>query len=102
MIRPFWTKSARSCVSATSASPSPDRQNPDLLTGGSRRSTLHTQWKYSKGGLNQLTRAMAVALAKWGIRVNAISPGTIETDMLSPLGRIGQAKRFTPMTDASR
>ncbi|WP_247642892.1 hypothetical protein [Brucella abortus] len=45
---------------------------------------------------------MAVVLAKWGIHANAISPGTIETDMLSPLGRIGQARRFTPMTDASR
>ncbi|WP_247643152.1 hypothetical protein [Brucella sp. B13-0095] len=45
---------------------------------------------------------MAVVLAKWGIRVNAIGPGTSETDMLSPLGRIGQARRFTPMTDASR
>ncbi|WP_425591076.1 hypothetical protein [Brucella inopinata] len=27
-----------------------------------------------------------MALAKWGIHANAISPGTIETDMLSPLG----------------
>ncbi|MGV6902892.1 SDR family oxidoreductase [Brucella amazoniensis] len=91
-------------MSGISASPSPDRQNPNLLTGGSRRSTLHTQWKNSQDGLDQLTRAMAVALAKWGIHANAISPGTIETDMLSPLGRmrIGQARRFTPMTDASR
>ncbi|WP_444551080.1 SDR family oxidoreductase [Brucella vulpis] len=73
-------------MSAISASPSPDRQNPDLLTGGSRRSTLHAQWKYSKDGLDQLTRAMAVVLAKWGIHANVIGPGTIETDMLSPLG----------------
>lgn len=67
-------------------------------------------YSVSKGGLNQLTRTMAVALARWGIRVNAIGPGSIETDMLSavntdaesrnrilsrtPLGRIGQASEI--------
>lgn len=33
----------------------------------------------SKGGINQLTRAMALALADHGIRVNAAAPGTIAT-----------------------
>jgi NAD(P)-dependent dehydrogenase (short-subunit alcohol dehydrogenase family) len=33
----------------------------------------------SKGGINQLTRAMALALADRGIRVNAVAPGTIAT-----------------------
>jgi NAD(P)-dependent dehydrogenase (short-subunit alcohol dehydrogenase family) len=67
-------------------------------------------YSVSKGGMNQLTRTMAVALAKWGIRVNAIGPGSIDTDMLSavnndaearkkilartPLGRIGQASEI--------
>ena len=35
----------------------------------------------SKGGIINLTRAMAVELAPHGIRVNAIAPGYIETDM---------------------
>ena len=35
----------------------------------------------SKGGIINLTRAMAVELAPYGIRVNAIAPGYIETDM---------------------
>lgn len=35
----------------------------------------------SKGGISQLTRATSIALAPHGIRVNAIGPGTIETDM---------------------
>ncbi|HEX8666373.1 MAG TPA: SDR family oxidoreductase [Beijerinckiaceae bacterium] len=35
----------------------------------------------SKGGLNQLTRVMAVGLARHGIRVNAIGPGTIMTEL---------------------
>ena len=59
----------------------------------------------SKGGLAQLTRAMAMALAPHDIRVNAIGPGSILTDVLrvamqdeaarhailsrTPLGRIG-------------
>jgi NAD(P)-dependent dehydrogenase (short-subunit alcohol dehydrogenase family) len=35
----------------------------------------------SKGGINQLTRVMALALAPHGIRVNAIGPGTIATEL---------------------
>jgi len=35
----------------------------------------------SKGGINQLTRAMALALVDHGIRVNAVAPGTIATDL---------------------
>jgi NAD(P)-dependent dehydrogenase (short-subunit alcohol dehydrogenase family) len=62
-------------------------------------------YSISKGGVNQLTKVMALALAPHGIRVNAIGPGSIMTDMLAavasdnaamnrvlsrtPLGRIG-------------
>jgi len=35
----------------------------------------------SKGGVNQLTRAMALSLAGHGIRVNAVAPGTIATEL---------------------
>lgn len=35
----------------------------------------------SKGAVNQLTRVMAIALAERGIRVNAIGPGTIATEL---------------------
>jgi NAD(P)-dependent dehydrogenase (short-subunit alcohol dehydrogenase family) len=35
----------------------------------------------SKGGIDQLTRVMALALADHGIRVNAVGPGTIATDL---------------------
>ncbi len=60
----------------------------------------------SKGGLHQLTRAMALALADKGVRVNAIGPGSIATDLLrrvmtdeaarkkilsrTPMGRLGE------------
>lgn len=60
----------------------------------------------SKGGIMQLTKVMALSLAPHGIRVNAIGPGSIMTEMLAavnddpaakakilsrtPLGRIGE------------
>ncbi|MBM3518017.1 MAG: glucose 1-dehydrogenase [Alphaproteobacteria bacterium] len=60
----------------------------------------------SKGGVHQLTAVMALALADKGIRVNAIGPGTIRTEMSgalltdeaarrrvlsrTPLGRLGE------------
>ncbi len=38
-------------------------------------------YNVSKGGVNQLTRVMALALADKGIRVNAVAPGTIATEL---------------------
>ena len=38
-------------------------------------------YNVSKGGVNQLTRVMALALADQGIRVNAVAPGTIATEL---------------------
>ncbi len=35
----------------------------------------------SKGGIAQLTKVMALSLASYGIRVNAIGPGTIATEL---------------------
>ncbi|MDJ0686304.1 MAG: SDR family oxidoreductase [Alphaproteobacteria bacterium] len=53
----------------------------------------------SKAGLSALTREMAVEFAQLGVRVNAVAPGEIETEMISPdyeplvnripLGRMG-------------
>lgn len=37
----------------------------------------------SKGGLLQMTKAMALELAPYGIRVNAIGPGSVNTEMLA-------------------
>jgi glucose 1-dehydrogenase len=61
----------------------------------------------SKGGVNQLTKVMALSLAPHGIRVNGIGPGTILTELAqkavlgnreaerkilsrTPLGRMGE------------
>ena len=38
-------------------------------------------YNVSKGGINQLTRVMALALADQGVRVNAVAPGTIATEL---------------------
>ena len=47
------------------------------------RLTIPTIASYnaSKGGIDQLTRVMALALADHGIRVNGVAPGTIATEL---------------------
>jgi len=40
-----------------------------------------SSYNASKGGIDQLTRAMALALVDRGIRVNAVAPGTIATEL---------------------
>jgi NAD(P)-dependent dehydrogenase (short-subunit alcohol dehydrogenase family) len=64
----------------------------------------------AKGGVAQLTRAASIQLAPHGIRVNAIGPGSIMTDMLkwvmtdhaavnrimsrTPMGRVGEPEEI--------
>jgi glucose 1-dehydrogenase len=70
----------------------------------------HVAYSMSKGGVSQLTKAMAVSLAPYGIRVNAVGPGTIDTPLLkdvvkdkafrakvlsrTPLGRFGKPEEI--------
>jgi NAD(P)-dependent dehydrogenase (short-subunit alcohol dehydrogenase family) len=56
----------------------------------------------SKGGIDQLTRAAALALADHGIRVNAVAPGTIATELAAAAVLTSEAARLrilgrTPM-----
>jgi NAD(P)-dependent dehydrogenase (short-subunit alcohol dehydrogenase family) len=46
----------------------------------------------SKGGVSQLTKSTALALAPHGIRVNAIGPGSIMTEMLSAVNSDREAR----------
>ena len=50
-------------------------------------------YSISKGGLLQLTRTMALSLAPHGIRVNAVGPGSIMTDILRSIATDREAKR---------
>lgn len=49
---------------------------------------LDSQMVYttSKGAITQLTKVQAVALAQHGIKVNAMAPGPIETDLMRRVG----------------
>ena len=47
----------------------------------------------SKGGVMQLTRASALALAPHGIRVNAVGPGSIDTAMMAAVNENPEAMR---------
>ncbi|HEY2228875.1 MAG TPA: SDR family oxidoreductase [Xanthobacteraceae bacterium] len=47
----------------------------------------------SKGGLDQLTKVIALGLAPYGIRVNAIGPGSIMTDILKSVATDREARR---------
>jgi glucose 1-dehydrogenase len=53
----------------------------------------HTPYCVSKGGVDQLTKVMSLALAAHGIRVNAIGPGSIMTDILKAVATDKEAKR---------
>ncbi|HET9581049.1 MAG TPA: SDR family oxidoreductase [Usitatibacter sp.] len=58
----------------------------------------------SKGGVSQLTKVMALALAPHAIRVNAIGPGTILTEMArdAVLGSAQAEKRILSRTPLGR
>jgi NAD(P)-dependent dehydrogenase (short-subunit alcohol dehydrogenase family) len=72
-------------------------------------------YNVSKGGINQLTRVMALALADRNIRVNAVAPGTIATELAAkavltsdearlrilsrtPMKRLGQPSEIADVT----
>ena len=69
-----------------------------------------TPYVAAKGGVNQLTKVMALSLAEHGIRVNAIGPGSVATEMAAgvlsdpekrrgalcrtPMGRFGEPEEI--------
>jgi NAD(P)-dependent dehydrogenase (short-subunit alcohol dehydrogenase family) len=69
----------------------------------------HVAYHASKGGVLNLTRDLAVAVARWGITVNCISPGMFETEQsravldanvvealtrMTPIGRMGEPREI--------
>ena len=47
-----------------------------------------TAYAAAKGGLTQLTKALAMELSPEGIRVNAICPGTVDTPIVSHVAEV--------------
>ncbi len=74
----------------------------NMSSGGATRAhRAFTAYDATKGGIEALTRAMALDLGPYSIRVNALMPGSIDTSGLGleerklrgenvPLGRIGE------------
>ena len=79
----------------------------NMSSGGATRAhRSFTAYDATKGGIEALTRAMALDLGPYNVRVNALVPGSIDTSGMSagvralrgenvPLGRIGEPHDMT-------
>ena len=69
------------------------------LSGGGLYPNL--SYQTSKGGLVNMTRALAVEWARHGIRVNAVAPTWVDTELIAPLkgdpAFVTAVERMTPM-----
>ena len=79
-------------------------------TSGQRGEALHVDYSASKGALISMTKGLATELAKYGIYVNSVAPGWVDTDMTAstlvdskadaliyqqiPLGRVGKPEEI--------
>ncbi len=71
MVVPIMKKQGHGCIINTAS------------IGGIRGLAQTSAYCASKGAVRLLGKSLAVELAPFGIRVNTICPGTIETDMLA-------------------
>lgn len=61
-----------------------------------------TWYAASKGAIDSFTLGLSRELAKEGVRVNAVSPGLIETDIHASSGQPDRVARMSPMIPMSR
>jgi NAD(P)-dependent dehydrogenase (short-subunit alcohol dehydrogenase family) len=77
-----------------------------IVNVGSIAGALTHRWMtaycVSKAGVNMLTRCAADDLGEHGIRVNAVMPGLVETDLAAPLtgnpAAVAEYKRRMPVS----
>lgn len=50
-------------------------------TAGQRGEAFHSHYAASKGGMNAYTKSLSTELAPFNIRVNAVAPGWVDTDL---------------------
>jgi 3-oxoacyl-[acyl-carrier protein] reductase len=50
-------------------------------TAGQRGEALHSHYAASKGGIISLTKSLASELGPYGVTVNSVAPGWVDTDM---------------------
>ncbi len=65
--------------------------------GAARAHRQQPAYDATKGGIEALTRAMALDLAPFGIRVNAVGPGAIHTDEHEVQGPEARVRRAAPI-----
>lgn len=79
-------------------------------TSGQRGEAFHVDYSASKGALISMTKGLGTELAKYGIYVNSVAPGWVDTDMTAstlvdpkadalifqqiPLGRVGKPEEI--------
>src|SRR5947209_472127 len=93
LVRGFLDRSYRVVANSRSIQPDASADVPAALAS------------LTKGGLDAVTRSLAIEYADRGIRVNAVAPGVIKTPMhapethgflagLHPLGRMGEVREI--------
>jgi 3-oxoacyl-[acyl-carrier protein] reductase len=64
------------------------------ITGNSGQAN----YSASKGGVISLTKTLALELGRYNIRVNAIAPGVVESDMIQDIPNLKNLKKSIPLS----
>ncbi len=79
-----------------------ERKRGNIISTASMRGVVATTGRISyivsKAGVIMLTRVLALELASYNIRVNAIAPGWIRTDLTDPVWRNPEARKEVDAT----